>query len=101
MSTRFLTCARAACGASDVMIGINSRSILRYPDVAPLSDSHLRCCDLPKRGVVHYGKQEATSYRGVTTGMLIASVVAELPKVEALVRLTPAGASAALNWREL
>ena len=75
--------------------------MVRYPDVAPYSVSHLGCCDLPKRGVIHYGKHEATSYRSVTTGMLMASVVAELPKVEAVVRLTPAGASAALNWREL
>ena len=64
--------------------------MVRYPDVASFSNSHLRCCDLPKRGVIHYGKHEAPPYRGVTTGMLIASV-AELPKVEALVRLTPAG----------
>ena len=33
------------------------------------------CCDLPKRGVIHYGKHEATPCRGVTTGMVMLRVL--------------------------
>jgi hypothetical protein len=49
--------------------------VVRYPDVAPFSVSHLGCCDLPKRGVIHYGKHEATHCRGVATGMVMFRVL--------------------------
>ena len=49
--------------------------MVRYPDVAPYGVSHLGCCDLPKRGVIHYGKHEATPCRGVTTGMVMLRVL--------------------------
>jgi hypothetical protein len=49
--------------------------VVRYPDVAPYSVSHLGCCDLPKCGVIHYGKHEATHCRGVTTGMVMLRVL--------------------------
>ena len=49
--------------------------MVRYPDVVPFSDSHLGCCDLLKRGVIHYGKHEATPCRGVTTGMVMLRVL--------------------------
>ena len=59
--------------------------MVRYPDVAPLRDCHLGCCDLLERGVVHYGKREATPCRGVTTGMLMLRVLSRnFRKVEAL-----------------
>ena len=59
--------------------------VVRYPDVAPLRDCHLGCCDLLERGVVHYGKHEATPCRGVTTGMLMLRVLSRnFRKVEAL-----------------
>ena len=70
--------------------------MVQYPDVVPFSDSHLGCCDLPKRGVIHYGSTKLPPCRGVTTGMVIvASVVADLPKTEAPAQSppTPAGAS--------
>ena len=49
--------------------------MVRCPDVAPYSDSHLGCCDLLKRSVIHYGKHEATPCRGVTTGMVMLQVL--------------------------
>jgi hypothetical protein len=49
--------------------------VVRYPGVAPYSVSHLGCCDLPKRGVIHYGTHEATPCRGVTTGMVMLRVL--------------------------
>jgi hypothetical protein len=49
--------------------------VVRYPDVAAYSVSHLGCCDLPKRGVIHHGKHEATHCRGVTTGMVMLRVL--------------------------
>jgi hypothetical protein len=59
--------------------------VVRYPDVAPLRDCHLGCCDLLERGVIHYGKHEATPCRGVTTGMLMLRVLSRnFRKVEAL-----------------
>ena len=58
--------------------------MVRYPDVAPYSVSHLGCCDLPKCGVIHYGKHEATHCRGVTTGMVMLRVLSRtFPKTEA------------------
>ena len=61
--------------------------VVRYPDVAPLRDCHLGCCDLLERGVIHYGKHEATPL----SGRNVASVVANLPKTEAPGPLTLAG----------
>ena len=45
--------------------------MVRYPDVASFSDSHRGCCDLLKRGVIHYGKHEATPCRGVMLRVLL------------------------------
>ena len=76
MSTRFPTCARCLRRVV-VMIGASFRSmsdVVRYPDVAPFDDSHLGCCDLLKRGVVHHGQHEATPGRAVTTGMAMLRV---------------------------
>jgi len=67
--------------------------VVRYPDVAPLRDWHLGCCDLLERGVIHYGKHEATPCRGVTTGMLSRDYCRGTSESGSPSPRTPAGAS--------
>jgi hypothetical protein len=77
--------------------------VVRYPDVAPYSVSHLGCCDLPKRGVIHYGKHEATPCRGLTTGMVTLRVLSRTFRKTEAPAQSPDPSwgffSAASNWR--